>query len=78
MVNPNHDTAGAIAIDFTGNVLFGGEFLGTIDLGSGLRVSTGPLEQTGDVFVARYDRDSWTPFPLRAYLPEVGQGAVAK
>jgi hypothetical protein len=77
MSNPQHDVARAIAMSRNSNVLIGGEFRGTIDLGSGLSVSTGRPEEFTDVFVARYARDVWTPLPLRAYLPDVQRETVA-
>ncbi len=69
-VNPLRDIARAIAVDNNNEVLVAGEFLGTIDLGDGLLISTGQPANIFNVFVAQY-ASIWSPFPLQAYLPEI-------
>jgi hypothetical protein len=71
LVNPQDDAPSALAIDHNSNVIIAGEFRSTLDLGDGLTVSTGQPENVYNVFLARYARDTWTPLPLRAYLPGV-------
>jgi hypothetical protein len=78
MVNPLDDIARAIAINSSSNVLIAGEFRGTIDLGSGLSVSTGQPEGITNAFVAHYARDTWTPLLERAYLPGVISSVAAE
>lgn len=71
MTNPQDDRARALAISVNNNVLLAGEFSGTLDLSSGLSTSTGQGEGVYQAFVAQYARDTWTPLPLRAYLPGI-------
>jgi hypothetical protein len=78
MVNPLDDVARAIAVNSHSNVLIAGEFRGTIDLGSGLHLSTGQPDEVYSSFVAHYARDTWTPLPERAYLPGVISGVAAE
>lgn len=78
MINPQDDRASDIAIHTSNNVLIGGEFSGTIDLGSGLSVDSGQPDGVYSVFVARYARDTWTLLPRRAYLPQVQAVIVAR
>jgi hypothetical protein len=74
LVNPQRDVARAIAIDNHNDVIIAGEFRGTLDLGSDLSVSTGQPENIYNVFLTHYSSDAWSPFRLRAYLPNISPG----
>lgn len=71
MLNPQDDRARALAITNGNNVIIGGEFSGNIDLGSGLTVNSGQPDGVYNLFIAHYARDTWTPLPLRSYLPGI-------
>jgi hypothetical protein len=71
MVNPLDDRARALAVASSNNVLIAGEFSGTLDLSSGLVVSTGQPDGVYNAFVAHYALDTWTSLPDRAYLPGI-------
>lgn len=71
MINAQDDRASTLRINYLGNVLVGGEYRGTIDLGSGLSASTGRDDNLPNAFVAQYARDVWTPLPGRSYLPGI-------
>ena len=77
MVNPQKDFPADIAIDPNDNVIFAGAYRETLDLGFGLTVSTGQSEFVLNVFLARYNRNTWTPLPLRAYFPWVARDGEA-
>lgn len=78
MENPQDDRASAIAISSGNNVLIGGEFIGTLNLGSGLTVTSDPSSSAHNIFVARYARDVWTFLPERAYLPGIRADVVVE
>jgi len=79
MVNPQEDRAGALAISTNDNVIFGGEYSGSIDLGSDLgSVSTGQPDGAYSLFLAHYTRDTWTPLHQRSFLPGIISGAPVR
>ena len=76
MVNPQDDRGRALAITKSNNVIIGGEFSGSIDLGNGLVANSGQPDGVYSLFVAHYARDTWVLLPLRSYLPGVEASVV--
>jgi hypothetical protein len=71
VTGPQDDRARDIAITNSNNVLIVGEYSTSLDLGSGLSISTGKPEGVYHSFVAHYAFETWTLLPSRAYLPGI-------
>lgn len=71
MINPLNDRAGALAVAPTGNLIVGGDYSGSIDLGSGLSISSGQPDGVYSLFIVQYARSAWMPFGVRSSAQQV-------